>query len=63
MEYMSTIAITDPIKAMDAGEWCKKNISAGQWDLDITGLFTTTPIYGFKFTDPQKATEFALRWA
>jgi hypothetical protein len=59
---MTTIPINDPHQAGLAGEWCANNIANEQWDLNVTGLFTSKVSYDFLFRNPKQATEFVLRW-
>jgi hypothetical protein len=58
---MTTIILTDPTRATEAGQWAVKNIGYKYWDLSMERLFHNTQ-YHFKFKNKQDATLFALKW-
>jgi hypothetical protein len=59
---MTTIILTDPLRASEAGEWAVNNIGYKYWTLQVENLFTKSPQYCFKFKHKKQAVEFALRW-
>lgn len=59
---MTTVTLTDPDKATEAGQWCNKNLGRKDWDMALKNIFTKRPLYEFSFADPKKATLFALKW-
>lgn len=59
---MTTITISNPSVASQAGEWCAENLLDEQWSLGLDHVFTKHPQYNFGFKNQQHAIEFALRW-
>lgn len=59
---METVIITDSTKATNASRWCSETLKPSEWDLVPVNLFTKSMKYVFSFSDPHRATEFALRW-
>jgi hypothetical protein len=58
---MTTIILTDPTRATEAGQWAVKNIGYKYWGLSMENLFHNTQ-YHFKFKHKKDATLFALKW-
>ena len=58
---MTTITLTDPNRATQAGQWAVKNIGYKYWTMSVESLFHNTR-YEFKFKNKDDATLFALKW-
>jgi hypothetical protein len=59
---MTTITLTNPERATQAGAWAVENIGYKYWTMDIQHIFSKTPRYDFKFKHKQDAVRFALQW-
>ena len=61
---MTTITLTDPARATEAGAWAVKNIGYKHWTLHVPAeaVFTKTPRYEFVFNRKQDAMMFSLKW-
>ena len=62
--YMTTVTLTDPTKASEAGAWAVKNIGYKYWTMDMPPetMFSENPRYEFKFKNTKDATIFSLKW-
>jgi hypothetical protein len=61
---MTTITLTDPARATEAGAWAVKNIGYKHWTLNVPAeaVFTKHPRYEFVFNRKQDAMMFSLKW-
>ncbi len=56
-----TVVITGADKAIEAAEWCDKNIGSDNWALKADyDIFSSK--YHFQFEYQEDATHFALKW-
>jgi hypothetical protein len=60
---MNAFIITDPIKAIEIGEWCNDNLGSDNWDMKTYNLMSNTPKYEFCIFDNKQSTHFSLVWS
>jgi hypothetical protein len=60
---MNKFTITDPIKAIEAGEWCNENLGQDGWDLWAPNVLSNNPKYEFRIHDDKQSTLFSLVWS
>ena len=59
---MTTVTIHGAANALEAGQWCLNNCDKNEWKLSHMVPWGAEPSYSFGFNDPNRATEFILRW-
>jgi len=59
---MTTIILTDPLRATEAGSWAVNNIVSEYWTLHVENVTTKHPRYELSFRHKKDATMFALKW-
>jgi hypothetical protein len=61
---MTTITLTDPDKATQAGAWIINHIGYKHWTMHVPpeAVFTKNPRYEFTFNRTKDAVLFSLKW-
>jgi hypothetical protein len=61
---MTTITLTDPDRATQAGAWIINNIGYKNWTMNVPpeAMFTKNPRYEFTFNRKKDAVWFSLKW-